>query len=34
LAALSTQITDAIFGDNAQDRGTITFGSQTVSFIR
>ncbi|MDB5718400.1 MAG: hypothetical protein JWM38_1827 [Sphingomonas bacterium] len=34
LAALSTQITDAIFGDNPQDRGTITFGGQTVAFIR
>ncbi len=34
LSALSSQITDAIFGPNPQDRGTITFGGQTISFVR
>jgi curli production assembly/transport component CsgF len=28
LSALSSQIVDAIFGDNAQDHGTINFGGQ------
>jgi curli production assembly/transport component CsgF len=34
LSALSAQITDAIFGPNPQESGTITFGGQTVSFVR
>lgn len=34
LSALSSQITDAIFGANPQERGTITFGDQTVEFVR
>jgi curli production assembly/transport component CsgF len=34
LSALSSQIVDAIFGDNAQEQGTITFGGQTIEFFR
>lgn len=34
LSALSSQITNAIFGDNPQERGTITFGGQTITFVR
>lgn len=34
LSALSTQIVDAIFGDNPQERGTISFGGQTIDFVR
>lgn len=34
LSALSSQVVDAIFGDNPQERGTITFGGQTISFVR
>lgn len=34
LSALSSQIVDAIFGDNPQERGTITFGGQTINFVR
>ena len=34
LSALSSQIVDAIFGDNPQERGTIRFGGQTISFVR
>lgn len=34
LSALSTQIVDAIFGDNPQQNGTIKFGGQTISFAR
>jgi curli production assembly/transport component CsgF len=34
LSALSSQLTDAIFGDNARDSGTISFGGQTVDFSR
>lgn len=34
LSALSSQITDAIFGDNPQQHGTITFGGQTITFDR
>lgn len=34
LSALSSQITDAIFGDNPQQHGTITFGGQTIVFDR
>ena len=34
LSALSSQIVDAIFGDNPQERGTISFGGQTIDFSR
>jgi curli production assembly/transport component CsgF len=34
LSALSTQIVDAIFGDNAQDHGTVDFGGQTIEWVR
>jgi curli production assembly/transport component CsgF len=34
LSALSSQIVDAIFGDNPQERGTIRFGGQTINFVR
>ena len=34
LSALSSQIVTAIFGDNPQESGTISFGGQTVRFIR
>lgn len=32
LSALSSQVTDAIFGDNPQDSGRISFGDQQVDF--
>lgn len=34
LSALSTQIVDAIFGENPQEQGTISFGGQTIEFFR
>lgn len=34
LSALSGQIVGAIFGDNPQQHGTITFGGQTIVFDR
>lgn len=34
LSALASQVTEAIFGDNPQDRGTIKFGDTTVEFER
>lgn len=34
LSSLATQITDVIFGDNAQDSGLIRFGEQEISFVR
>jgi curli production assembly/transport component CsgF len=34
LSALSSQIVDAIFGDNPQESGTISFGGQTIEFVR
>ena len=34
LSALSSQIVDAIFGDNPQERGVISFGGQTITFVR
>lgn len=34
LSALSSQIVDAIFGDNPQESGTISFGGQTITFVR
>lgn len=34
LSALSSQIVDAIFGENPQQSGTIQFGGQTIKFDR
>lgn len=34
LSALSSQIVDAIFGENPEEQGTITFGGQTIEFFR
>ncbi len=34
LSALSSQIVDAIFGENPQEQGTISFGGQTINFNR
>ncbi len=34
LSSLSSQIVDAIFGDNPQEQGTISFGGQTITFFR
>jgi len=34
LSALSSQIVDAIFGENPQENGTISFGGQTIEFFR
>jgi len=34
LSTLATQITDVIFGENAQDTGLIKFGDQEISFVR
>lgn len=34
LSALSSQIVDAIFGENPQQSGTISFGGQTINFVR
>lgn len=34
LSALSGQIVDAIFGENPQQHGTISFGGQTIVFDR
>lgn len=34
LSALSSQIVDAIFGANPQESGTISFGGQTITFVR
>lgn len=34
LSALSSQIVDAIFGENPQESGTIKFGGQTIEFAR
>jgi curli production assembly/transport component CsgF len=34
LSALSSQIVDAIFGENPQQSGTIKFGGQTITFNR
>lgn len=34
LSALSSQLVDAIFGENPQERGTISFGGQTINFVR
>lgn len=34
LSALSSQIVNAIFGENPQESGTISFGGQTIDFVR
>jgi len=34
LSALSSQLVDAIFGENPQESGTISFGGQTIDFVR
>lgn len=34
LSSLAAEVNDAIFGENPQDSGTITFGDQTISFVR
>jgi curli production assembly/transport component CsgF len=34
LSAVASQITDLIFGENAQDSGLIRFGDQEISFVR
>jgi curli production assembly/transport component CsgF len=34
LSALSGQIVDAIFGENAQQNGTVDFGGQTITWVR
>jgi curli production assembly/transport component CsgF len=34
LSALSSQLVSAIFGENAQEQGTISFGGQTIDFFR
>lgn len=34
LSALASQVTEAIFGDNPQDHGTIQFGGTSVEFDR
>ena len=34
LSALSSQVVDAIFGENPQEQGTISFGGQTIQFFR
>lgn len=34
LSALASQVTDAIFGDNPQDSGTVQFGDTRVTFER
>ena len=33
-SSLAAQVNDAIFGDDPQDQGTVTFGSTTVEFAR
>ena len=34
LSALAGQVTDAIFGDNPAENGTVSFGDQVVTFQR
>lgn len=34
LSALASQVTEAIFGSNPMDAGTITFGDTTVTFFQ
>ena len=33
-SSLAAQVNDAIFGEDPQDQGTVTFGSTTVEFAR
>lgn len=34
LSALAGQVTDAIFGEDPQERGVVEFGDQTITFFR
>ena len=34
LSALSSQITDAIFGENAKEHGVVNFDGQTIEWVR
>lgn len=34
LSAVSSQLVDAIFGDDPQERGTFSLGGQTINFVR
>lgn len=34
LSSLAAQVNDAIFGENPQESGTITFGDQIITFVR
>lgn len=34
LSSLSTQVANAIFGEDAEDQGRIVFGDQTIEFVR
>lgn len=34
LSALSSQLVDAIFGENPQERGRFVFGGQIIEFVR
>ena len=34
LSALADQVTEALFGDDPQDSGTVVFGDQTINFNR
>ena len=34
LSSLSTQVANAIFGEDAQDEGRVVFGDQTIEFVR
>ena len=34
LSSLSTQVANAIFGEEAQDEGRVVFGDQTIEFVR
>lgn len=34
LSALASQVTEAIFGENPQNSGTVVFGDTTVKFVR
>jgi len=34
LSGLASQVSDAIFGDNPQDQGTIAFDDQVINFTR
>lgn len=34
LSGLASQVSDAIFGDNPQDQGTIAFDDQVINFVR